>query len=80
MINEKTMGLAAKKLDIISWITSLKDENVLNRIKLLRKGEDDWWDTIGEDEKAEILEGLSQLDRGESVAHEQVMAKYKKWL
>ena len=74
------MGLAAKKLDIISWITSLKDENVLNRIELLRKGEDDWWDTIGEDEKAEILEGLSQLDRGESIAHEQVMAKYKKWL
>jgi len=74
------MGLAAKKLDIISWITSLKDENVLNRIELLRKGEDDWWDTIDEDEKAEILEGLSQLDQGESVVHEQVMAKYKKWL
>ena len=55
MRNEKTKGLAAKKLDIISWITSLKDENVLNRIELLRKGEDDWWDTIDEDEKAEIL-------------------------
>ena len=74
------MGLAAKKLDIISWITNLKDENVLRKIDSLRKEEADWWDTIGEDERAEILEGLSQLDRGESVVHEQVMAKYKKWL
>ena len=74
------MGLAAKKLDIISWITNLKDENVLRKIDSIRKEEADWWDTIEEDERAEILEGLSQLDRGESVAHEQVMAKYKKWL
>ena len=74
------MGLAAKKLDIISWITNLKDESVLRKIDSLRKEEADWWDIIGEDERAEILEGLSQLDRGESVAHEQVMAKYKKWL
>ena len=74
------MGLAAKKLDIIGWITNLKDENVLKKIDSIRKEEDDWWDTIGEDERAEIIEGLSQLDRGESVVHEQVMAKYKKWL
>ena len=74
------MGLAAKKLDIIGWITNLNDEDILDKIESLRKQEDDWWDAIGEDEKTEILEGLSQLDRGESVAHEQVMAKYKKWL
>jgi predicted transcriptional regulator len=74
------MGLAAKKLDIINWITNLNDEEILEEINSLRKREDDWWDTIDDDEKAEILEGLSQLDRGESVAHEQVMAKYKKWL
>ena len=74
------MGLAAKKLDIIGWITKLNDEDILDKIDFLRKQQDDWWDTIEEDEKTEILEGLSQLDRGESVAHEQVMAKYKKWL
>ena len=74
------MGLTAKKLDIIGWITNLNDEDILDKIESLRKQEDDWWDAIGEDEKTEILEGLSQLDRGESVAHEQVMAKYKKWL
>jgi predicted transcriptional regulator len=74
------MGLAAKKLDIINWITNLNDEEILEKINSLRKREADWWDTIDDDEKAEILEGLSQLDRGESVAHEQVMAKYKKWL
>jgi hypothetical protein len=74
------MGLAAKKIDFIGWITNLNDEDILDKIDSLRKQEDDWWDTIGEDEKTEILEGLSQLDRGESVAHEQVMAKYKKWI
>jgi hypothetical protein len=73
------MGLAVKKLDIIGWIAKLNDEDIPDKIEFLRKQEDDWWDTIGKDEKTGILEGLSQLDRGESVAHEQVMAQYKKW-
>jgi len=40
----------------------------------------DWWDTISEEERAEIEQGIAEADRGELIPHEEVMAKYKKWL
>jgi predicted transcriptional regulator len=40
----------------------------------------DWWDEISTEERTEIEEGLAQADKGETVPHEEVMAKYKKWL
>ena len=40
----------------------------------------DWWDEISDEEKAEIKEGIAQADSGETISHEEVMAKYKKWL
>jgi len=76
----KIMDLAARKIDLISWISNLRDEKTLARIEIIKKEEPDWWDTISDEERAEIEEGLAQLDRGESIPHEQVMAKYKKWL
>lgn len=74
------MDLSARKIDLISWISNLRDERILSRIETIKKEEPDWWDTISDEEKAEIEEGLAQLDRGETIPHEQVMAKYKKWL
>jgi predicted transcriptional regulator len=40
----------------------------------------DWWDTISDEEREEIEQGLTEADRGEVIPHEEVMAKYKKWL
>jgi hypothetical protein len=76
----RIMDLSARKIDLISWISNLRDERILSRIETIKKEEPDWWDTISDEEKAEIEEGLAQLDRGETIPHEQVMAKYKKWL
>lgn len=42
--------------------------------------EEDWWDGISPEERAEIEEGIEQADRGEVLPHAEVMAKYKKWL
>jgi len=36
--------------------------------------------TIREEEKAEIKEGISQADNGETKATEELLSKYKKWL
>ncbi len=40
----------------------------------------DWWDTISREEKEEIEMGLKQAENNDFVNHEEVMAKYKKWL
>ena len=42
--------------------------------------ENDWWDEISEDEKAEIEQGLAEAESGDILSHEEVMAKYKKFV
>ena len=75
------MDIQAEKLRLIEWLAKLNDTKTLNElITLKKKREVDWWDAISEEERAEIEDGLAQSDRDESVPHEQVMAKYKKWL
>ncbi len=66
-------------------IDQIEDEALLQAyLKVLESSlqvrNGDWWDEISAEERAEIEEGLAEADRGETVPHEEVMAKYKKWL
>jgi len=75
------MDIQAEKLSLIRWLTEVTEPAVIKRFIALKNNEaTDWWDEIGEDEKAEIEEGLAEADRGELVPHKEVMAKYQKWL
>jgi len=74
------MRLDARKLNIISWVSSLQDEAVLSQLEKLQSQKEDWWNLIGSEEKAEIEEGLAQADRGETKTTEEVLSKYKPWL
>ena len=69
-----------EKLRLIEWLARLNDLSVLQEFLDLKKSKEiDWWDSISEEERAEIKEGLTQADKGEVVPHGQVMAKYDKW-
>lgn len=75
------MDIQTEKLRLIEWLAGLDDKNVLQQlISLKRKQEMDWWDTISMEEKEEIEIGLKQAENNDFVNHEEVMAKYKKWL
>jgi predicted transcriptional regulator len=78
------MDVIELRADLHNMIDKISDSDVLNAVKTLLSGkadkQADWWDTISEDERAEIELGLSEADRGELIPHEEVMAKYKKWL
>jgi predicted transcriptional regulator len=66
---------------LIEWLAGLNDVKILNEFIMLKKvKEEDWWDGISPEERAEIEEGIEQADRGEILPHAEVMAKYKKWL
>ena len=75
------MDLAARKIDLISWISNLRDEKTLKKIETIRQEESDWWDEISEAEKEEIEKGIAEADRGELIPYDEVMkevrAKYK---
>ncbi len=76
----KIMNIETRKLKIINWVSHLQDETVLTRIEQLQSQKQDWWDLISKEEKAEIEEGISQADKGETKTTEDVLSKYKKWL
>jgi hypothetical protein len=74
------MNIETRKLNIINWVSHLEDEAVLSRIEELQAKKQDWWDMISEDEKTEIKEGISQVDKGETKSTNEVLSKYNKWL
>ncbi|HAN00468.1 MAG TPA: hypothetical protein DCQ26_17890 [Marinilabiliales bacterium] len=74
------MNVETRKISLISWITHLNDENILSKLESLQNTEADWWDLISDEEKSEIEQGLAEIERGETKSHDEVMAKYKRWL
>lgn len=74
------MSIETRKLSIINWVSHLQDESVISRIEKLQSQKQDWWNLISDEEKAEVEEGISQADRGETKTTDEVLAKYKKWL
>ncbi|MEL7146136.1 MAG: hypothetical protein AAFO69_07190 [Bacteroidota bacterium] len=75
------MDKQAEKLRLIEWLAGLNDAKTLVEfIALKKKKETDWWDEITEEERTEIMEGITQADRGDVLPHDEVMSKYKQWL
>ena len=70
------MNLETRKLNIISWISRLEDESIIERIEKLRSYGEDWWEMIDENEKANIKKGILQADNGEVKTTEEVFSKY----
>ena len=78
------MDVIELRTDLHNMIDKITDSNILSAVKTLLSGktakQTDWWDTISDEERAEIEQGLAEADRGEVIPHEEVMSKYKKWL
>jgi hypothetical protein len=71
------MNLETRKINLINWISTLQDDKTLQKIEKLQKERTDWWDTMNNEDKKAINEGLAQLDKGEYYTHDQVRSKIK---
>ncbi|MCB0482361.1 MAG: hypothetical protein KDC83_13110 [Flavobacteriales bacterium] len=71
------MDIQAEKISLIQWIAGLSDENLIAKIRALRGEKTDWWDELGEATKADIEEGIGELNRGEKHAYEDVVSKHR---
>jgi len=78
------MDVIELRTDLHNMIDKITDRDILNAVKTILKGktarQNDWWETLSDEERAEIEEGVSQADSGEVIPHEEVMEKYSKWL
>jgi len=71
------MNLETRKINLINWISTLQDEITLEKMEKLQKERTDWWDTMSNEDKDAVNEGLAQLDRGEYITHAEVRSKIK---
>ncbi len=71
------MNIETRKISLINWLSRLSDEKLISKIESLQQQETDWWNTISEDERKAIDEGIAQLERGEYYTHEEVRSRIK---
>ena len=78
----KASNIEKEKLEIIKWVTTLKDETSIERLKMLKKSgpASDWWTEVSDAEKEAIEKGLEDIKRGRVKSHRQVRKLYEKWL
>ena len=78
----KDLNVEKEKLEIIKWVTELKDNTTIERLKMLRDNpkKADWWTEITEEEKAAIDKGLEDINSGRVKPHKEAKKLYEKWL
>jgi predicted transcriptional regulator len=67
------------KLELIEWLTSLKDVDTLQYLKIIkdaRADNKDWWSELTEEQRLGIQRGLKDIDEGRIVSHSDVKKKY----
>jgi len=74
-------SLQSTKIELIQWLTTIDNSSVLQKIIEIRKNENkDWWNTISEDERMSIDEGIKDADSGKLKPNSEARAIYEKWL
>ncbi len=69
------------KQDLISWISSQKNDVILRQIEDIKKhSEKDFWDELSEVEKESIRLGRKDAKKGKVIPHSEAKKLYGKWL
>ena len=73
------MDIQSLKLDLISKIMSIDKPALLIHInKILQKeNKSDWWDNLPVEIQESIMEGITDIQNGKILTHEQVMQEAK---
>jgi len=70
-----------KKIELIQWLSSLEDKEIIEKLVLFRKKESkDWWDSVSDEEKASVEKGLKDADNKKLKGHTTAKQRYEKWL
>ncbi len=80
------MDVRAEKIWLIDQIAKITDERLIQTLKSLMEfatqkpkttAEADFWDELSEAQKQRIELSIKQLDKGEGIPHEAVMAEFR---
>ncbi|MBI9036185.1 MAG: hypothetical protein JEZ03_17125 [Bacteroidales bacterium] len=71
------MNIETRKINIINWISSIQEEDVLAEMERIQREKTDWWNEVSDEDKEAINEGLEQLDKGEFLTRSELRNKIK---
>lgn len=71
------MNLETRKINIINWISTLQEEDVLSKMEEIQRERTDWWLNVNAKDKLAVKDGLAQLDKGDFLTHSEVRNKIK---
>ena len=70
-----------QKIELIQWVSSLEDKNIIEKLLQFRKTETkDWWEDIEDKEKNSILQGIEDAENNKLNPHSSAKKLYEKWL
>jgi len=74
------MNIQAQKINLAKMILETDNPTILESIKniFVKAKQQDFWDTMPEERKQEIENGLSEILREDTVEYESVMKKQRK--
>jgi len=74
------MDLQAEKLNLLQAIMNTNDEGLILDVKAyISNRKADWFDELGAAEQKDVLDGLAEADRGETVPHDEAVKQFSKW-
>jgi hypothetical protein len=75
------MNIQNTKIELIQWLTTLEDSDLIQKIIELRRSETkDWAEELSDPEKESIELGLSDANNGKVKPNSEAKKIYGKWL
>jgi len=73
------MNIQAEKLELVRLILDTDNPGILASVKrIFSKSKDkDFWDTLPLEQKEEIMEGIIEIEKGETVSYEEFIKKHR---
>ena len=74
------MNSQTLKLELISWVTKLKDKKLLGALTSIKDSEEsgDWYDSLTTAQKKSLEKGIQDHQKGRTVSSKQFWERYGK--
>ena len=73
------MNIQAEKLEIMKMILETDNPSIIDSIKKIfkKQGNIDFWDTIPQSQKNDILLGIQEIENGDVVDYDEFIKKHR---
>ena len=73
------MNIQAEKIELVKMILETDNPSILSSIKkmLKRESKKDFWDTLPQSQREEIMKGIEEIENGEIIDFDDFIKKHK---